>query len=198
MSKEAERSRPRRSDAEANTTRICEAALDLLGRGENPSMAQIAERAGLSRQTVHNHFPTRRTLYRTLRDALISEAAARLDDEALPDDPAAALREWLSRAWQLLDAYPAMLNPSLFADSDSAGDTMEEHAPIVGGLRRILGDAAKCGLLTEPGGIDWLVAAVIALGHAAGQEVASGRLTRIEAGAAFREGALRLCLISHD
>lgn len=38
----------------------------------------------------------------------------------------------------------------------------------------------------------WYVAAIIALGHAAGQEVTAGRMTAAQAGAAFRESALRV------
>jgi hypothetical protein len=40
----------------------------------------------------------------------------------------------------------------------------------------------------------WAIAAVIALGHAAGQEVAAGRMRRDEAGAAYRDGVMRLLL----
>jgi hypothetical protein len=41
--------------------------------------------------------------------------------------------------------------------------------------------------------VEWLVAAIIGLGHAAGQEVAAGRMPADVAGPAFRESVLRLC-----
>lgn len=194
MSEKPSRRRARRSDAEANTARIRDAALDLLARGDAPSIAQIAAAAGLSRQTVHGHFPNRATLFRALGDHLVAEAAARLDAEDLPMDPVAGLREWLTRAWQLIDRYPALLNPALFADPELSGDSLEEHEPVVGGLRQVLRAAADAGVLADDAATDWLVAAVIALGHAAGQEVAANRMSRTEGGAAFLDGALRLCL----
>jgi hypothetical protein len=40
----------------------------------------------------------------------------------------------------------------------------------------------------------WIVTAVIALGHAAGQQVAAGRMSPDEAGAAYRDSVLRLVL----
>ncbi len=64
----------------------------------------------------------------------------------------------------------------------------------MGGLRRLLTRAGEDDLLPDGSSPDWLVAAVIALGHAAGLEVAAGRMSATEAGAGFRSGALRLCL----
>lgn len=186
--------RTQRSDAAANVERVRAAALDLLGGGADPSMAEVAARAGVSRQTVYSHFPTRQALYDALVDGLI-EATARTMGTDLPPDPEAGLAAWLERAWGLVDAYPALLNPALFAHrSASASDVMEEHEPLVGGLRRVLEEASARGVLVAGASPDWLVAAVIALGHAAGQEVAARRMTADEAGEAFRSGALRLCL----
>jgi hypothetical protein len=39
----------------------------------------------------------------------------------------------------------------------------------------------------------WYLAAIVGLGHAAGQEVIAGRMTAAEAGAAFRGSVLRVC-----
>lgn len=187
--------RTQRSDAAANVERVRAAALDLLGGGADPSMAEVAARAGVSRQTVYSHFPTRQALYDALVDGLV-ETTARTMGADLPPDPRAGLETWLERAWDLVDAYPALLNPALVAhrSATAGGDVMEEHEPLVGGLRRVLEEASTRGMLVADASPDWLIAAVIALGHAAGQEVAAHRMSADEAGEAFRSGALRLCL----
>jgi AcrR family transcriptional regulator len=187
--------RPRRSDATANVGRLQAAALDLLGRGSDPSMGEIAAAAGVSRQTAYSHFHSRQALCDALVAHVVAVAAEALDAD-LPADPVAGLESWLDRAWSLIDEYPALLNPALYAGSSRTSDTevMSEHEPVVGGLRRVLERAREHDLLPAGASPDWLVAAVIALGHAAGQEVTAGRMRATDAGAAFRSGALRLCL----
>lgn len=39
----------------------------------------------------------------------------------------------------------------------------------------------------------WYLAAIIGLGHAAGQEVMAGRMTAAQADSAFREAVIRVC-----
>lgn len=184
--------RARRSDGTANVERIRVAALDLLGRGADPTMADVAAGAGLSRQTVYSHFPTRQALYDALVAQLTDLTAETLGRE-LPADPVAALEAWVDRAWELVAAHPALLNPALFAGGSGTGDdVVAAHEPLVGGLRRLLETAAERDLLGPEASPDWLVAAIIALGHAAGQEVTAGRMGLDQAGAAFRSAALRL------
>jgi len=189
------KSRPQRSDATANLGRLQAAALDLLGRGSDPSMGAIAAAAGVSRQTAYSHFASRQALYDALVTHVVALAAEALDAD-LPSEPVSGLESWLDRAWSLIHEYPALLNPALFAGSSRASDTelMSEHEPVVGGLRRVLEQAGEHDLLPAGASPDWLVAAVIALGHAAGQEVTAGRMRATDAGVAFRSGALRLCL----
>lgn len=187
--------RPQRRDATANLGRLQAAALDLLGRGSDPSMGEIAAAAGVSRQTAYSHFPSRQALYDALVTHVVGAAAEALDAD-LPADPVAGLESWLDRAWGLIDEHPALLNPALFAGSSGTPDTevMSEHEPVLGGLRRVLERAREQDLLPAGASPDWLAAGVIALGHAAGQEVTAGRMRAPDAGAAFRSGALRLCL----
>jgi len=191
----SEKQRPQRSDATANVGRLKAAALDLIGSGSDPSMGEIAAAAGLSRQTAYSHFPSRQALYDALVVHLVAAAAEVLDAD-LPADPTAGLEAWLARAWSLIDEYPALLNPAVFDASSRTSNTelMTEHEPIIGGLRRVLERASEQDLLPGGASPDWLVAAVIALGHAAGQEVAAARMGAKDAGVAFRSGALRLCL----
>lgn len=191
----SEKQRLQRSDATANVGRLKAAALDLLGSGSDPSMGEIAAAAGLSRQTAYSHFSSRQALYDALVTHLVAAAVEVLDAD-LPAEPRAGLEVWLDRAWSLIHEYPALLNPAVFAGSSrsSDADVMAEHEPVAGGLRRVLERAREQDLLPAGASTDWLVAAVIALGHAAGQEVTAGRMRASDAGAAFRSSVLRLCL----
>ena len=60
MSSEPEATRPGGRERQRRRTRkaIVEAAAALLARGEQPSMAQVAEAADVSRRTVYLYFPT--------------------------------------------------------------------------------------------------------------------------------------------
>ncbi len=189
------KSRQQRSDARDNVDRLQAAAVELLGRGGDPSMGEIAAAAGLSRQTAYSHFASRESLYDAVVTHLFKAAAEALDAE-LPSDPRAGLEVWLDRAWGLVHQHPALLNPAVFAGSSRARDTdvRDEHEPVTGGLRRALERARERDLLHVGNSTDWLLAAVIALAHAAAQEVMARRMPAGDAGAAFRSSALRLCL----
>jgi AcrR family transcriptional regulator len=180
--------RAQRRDATDNLARILDAATMLLGTGADPSMGEIARAAGLSRQTVYAHFPGKAAVYEAVAGHLGSQVAD-LDLGRDAPDAAAALDRWLRSAWSLLERYPAFLNPALFAQNDQAAD----HEPVTEALRGLLERAQADGFL-RAATTDWLVAAIIALGHAAGAEVAGGRMSVAEAGESFRSAALAVCL----
>jgi AcrR family transcriptional regulator len=73
------RERQRRRTARA----IVAAAGALLGEGRTPTVAEIAERAEVSRRTVHLHFPT-------LEQLLVDASIERLAASGLDDDLAAS------------------------------------------------------------------------------------------------------------
>ncbi|MGZ0153164.1 TetR/AcrR family transcriptional regulator [Kribbella sp. WER1] len=186
-------SRKKREDARANAAGIVRAAEELLAAGADPSMADIAARAGVSRQTLYAHFDRRNELFDVLVERLTVEVAERIGGTPLPDEPRAGIAEWAARSWRVIEANPALLNPALFAHQDSGADG-EAHQPITGGLRSVLLAAAEVGLLVPGVTVDWLVTAVLAVGHAAAGELAAGRMTAAAAGAAFQDAAVRLCL----
>jgi hypothetical protein len=71
-------------------------------------------------------------------------------------------------------------------------DEYERHAPIMDTLLRILDRGRRDGEFDTAQPVHWYVSAIIALGHAAGREVTSGRMSATSAGTAFREAALRV------
>ncbi len=67
---------------------ILDVAADLLARGgEPPSMADIAEAAGVARATLYRYFPTREQLLQALTAAGMEEAATRLAQAGLDTVP---------------------------------------------------------------------------------------------------------------
>jgi hypothetical protein len=63
----------------------------------------------------------------------------------------------------------------------------------MGGLLRLIERGRRRREFDRAMPTTWFLAAIIGLGHAAGQEVSAGRMTPATAGAAFRESVLRVC-----
>jgi AcrR family transcriptional regulator len=87
---------------------ICEAALDLVQEGVlQPSADQVAERAGMSRRSIFNHFADLAELYDAVVEAGMERCFAVLEVIS-PDEPLGARIEKLarSRARFLEDAAP--------------------------------------------------------------------------------------------
>ena len=174
-----------RSDATRNVEAIVGACLDLLGAGADPSMADIASAAGLARQTVYAHFPTRKALLAAALEratAEVAETLAGTEPDSGPLDE--AIDRWVTACWDSIDRLPALLNPVL-TDVAPAADPIEQHLPIIETLRRLAGRATKERRLPPALSVDWLMTATLALGHAAAAEVAAERMSHQQAQAAF-------------
>ena len=184
----------RRGDARRNLAGILDAAVELLGRGGDPSMVEVARAAGVTRQTVYAHFPSRSALFTAVLDHLTRATVETLADVDPREGTALeALDRWLLAAWKVVDRYPALLNPALVA----AATGTEDHGPVVASLRPIPSRGRRSGEITRDLDVDWLVAAVVALAHLAGEQVATGQLGPIAAAGRFRTSALRLCADLH-
>src|SRR5690242_10758126 len=106
--------RRRRSDARRSVEAILGAARTVLGERPDASMEEIAGAAGLTRQTVYAHFPSRDALVAALVEAARVRGLAAVDaadlDAAPPVD---ALRSFLDISWQLLRDFPLLLDPAV-------------------------------------------------------------------------------------
>src|SRR5215471_2822664 len=106
--------RRRRSDARRSIDAILNAAVTVLGERPDASMEDIAVAAGVTRQTVYAHFPSRDALIGALLSTVGNDTVATMDaadlDTAAPAD---ALRRWLDIGWDLISGHPFLLGPAL-------------------------------------------------------------------------------------
>jgi len=184
--------RRQRADARRSRAAVLDAAVVLLGRRPEASLDEIAAAAGVSRQTLYAHFPSRQALLTAVTDRVTAEVAAALGElDVDRGDPVAALSRWLHAAWRLITRYPVLLTPAITAANDL--DDRARHEPVTGGLMRLIGRGRAGGDFDSDPPIEWLLAATIGLGHAAGQEVAAGRIDADVAGTLFHDAVLAIC-----
>jgi AcrR family transcriptional regulator len=188
------RSRKRRQDAERSRAAVLAAAVDVLGRRSDASVEEIAAIAGVVRQTVYAHFPSRQALLGAVVEYLTAETVNALNQVDLDTPPAGeALRRWLEASWAIIERNPILLSP-IIATASPPGDEHERHQPVTATLEALLRRGRRTGAFETHLSEAWIVTAVIALGHAAGQQVTAGRMSPHDAGAAYRDSVLRLVL----
>lgn len=193
MSEISERPR-RRADAVRSRAAVLDACLALLDRGEDPSLGRVAAEAGVTRQTIYAHFASRDDLLRAATRVLAEEVAAELSTtEPRAGDLAEAVDRWCDAVWQVLERRPALLNPAL-AEVGADEDVVAAHEVVIGELRVLVRRARRERAVPREVTADWLVRAVLSLGHTAGGEVAAGRMRPAAAGVAFRTGVRGLLL----
>lgn len=192
MSEKSGSPRRRRSDALRSAESVLEAAIRTLGERPDASLEHVAAAAGVSRQTVYAHFPN--------RDVLIQAAIARITTEIVTAIEAArlnegsagdALQRFLDLCWHIMRTYPMLLH---LPPADPADDH-DTHAPILGPLDQLIRRGQATGEFDPHSAPEWLLTAVMALGHAAGSEVSSGRMAADAAIASFRHSARKLITV---
>jgi AcrR family transcriptional regulator len=115
--------------AEASRERILAGARGLLARGENPTVAQVAAEAGVSKASFYRSFSSRRALLETLRVEPEPDARERILDSALAivgadglarlsmDDLAARAEVSRATLYRLFPGKPALFTAILRAYS---------------------------------------------------------------------------------
>jgi AcrR family transcriptional regulator len=193
---DAPETRRRRSDARRSIDAILTAARTLLGDRPDASMEELANAAGVSRQTVYAHFASRDALIAALIDAAGAETAGAFDAADLDNgSPVAALHKYLDIGWQLIRRYPYLLTTALARTPPGSEIT---HRAGAAQLERIIrrGQHTRDFDAALPAG--WLAQAVIGLAHTAADQVDAGHLSMDDAYVMFSESALRLCGVTGD
>ncbi|GGS79103.1 TetR/AcrR family transcriptional regulator [Streptomyces violaceus] len=191
MTSPEEPRRRRRADAERSRAAILDAAVRLLRQRPDAGMEAIAAAAGVTRQTVYAHFSSRDALLVAAVDRITEDAVAAMDAAALDEGPArAALLRFLDASWRSFEDNTPLLQA---APSGTPGDGEQaRHEPVAERLARLVERGQRAGEFTPGLPPRWLVTMTVALGHAAGDEVGSGRMTSTEAETALRTTVLRV------
>ncbi|TCN39354.1 TetR family transcriptional regulator [Kribbella orskensis] len=122
----------------------------------------IASTAGVTRQTVYAHFPSRDALWGAIADQLTAEAVAAFSKLDLETGPAVdALFRLIETSSQVFEQHPIRLYPA-------AGD-QERHEPVVDLLTKIIRRGQTAGEFTRDFPVPWLVKSTTALCHAAAE-----------------------------
>ncbi|MEV4679558.1 TetR/AcrR family transcriptional regulator [Streptomyces kurssanovii] len=181
--------RGRRADAERSRTAVLDAAVRLLAERPDAGMAAIAAAAGVTRQTVYAHFGTRDALLDAVADRITDQAMAAMDEAEESGGPALdALLRLQDIGWRLFERNPVLLQ---LGSSRGAAD-QARHEPVAARLTRLIEKGQASGEFDPAPPATWLVAAVTALGHAAGDEVGAGRMSVEEAATWLRTTTLAL------
>jgi AcrR family transcriptional regulator len=183
--------RHRRADANRSRAAVLDAAARLLNDRPDTSMEAVAAEAGVTRQTVYAHFPSRDDLVAAVVDK-ITEVAIAAMDAADPDDgpAAAALLRMLDASRQVTEQYPGLV--VIASEPVSAEIDRARHTPVTDRLKRVIRRGQEAGEFAPRPSPDWMAAAAIALGHAAYGEVIGGRMSRAQAEIALHTSLLRV------
>ena len=142
------------SHRELTRTRLFEALGSLMGEQsfESITMSQIAERAGVGRTAVYNHFADKEVLLLAYMREVTSEFARFLTQrlEAEPD-PLMRLRIYIRSHLQMIGRYHVKAGMGLRRQMSGQGAShLHDHAGLVGEvLIGILDEAMECGLIAE-------------------------------------------------
>ena len=142
------------SHRELTRARLFEALGSLMGEQsfESITMSQIAERAGVGRTAVYNHFADKEALLLAYMREVTSEFARiltqRLDAEP---DPLMRLRIYVRSHLQMIGRYHVKAGMGLRRQMSGQGAShLHDHAGIVGELLiGILDEAMERGLIVE-------------------------------------------------
>lgn len=183
------RRRRRRADAERSITAILDAAVDVLNERPGASIEDVAEAAGVTRQTVYAHYPTREALISAAIDHVATGAVAAMDAAALDDEPPTeALLRLAHIGWRTYERYPRLLQISP-QDPDAE---RTRHDPVRERLERVIQRGQDTGEFDQQLSPTWLATVAMALGHAAGEDVAANRMPADQATTAIEHSILRV------
>ncbi|GAA4962069.1 hypothetical protein GCM10023205_27210 [Yinghuangia aomiensis] len=183
--------RRRRADARRSIDAILDAARRLLGDRLDVGMEDIAAAAGVTRQTVYAHFPSRDALLGALVETAAAEYAALLDEAELDAAPPVdALARFLDAGWQFLGRYRFLLNATAAQVPRPDADPHDFGPPR---LERLLERGQRTGDFDASLPAAWLAAAIFGLQHTAVAHIAGGRSSADEAKALCLASTLRLC-----
>lgn len=171
--------RQRRSDARRSVEVILEAAEAGLAEDPDATVAEIARAAGVGRQTLYGHFPTRADLVDAVFGAVTVRANQALDGLDVDDEPDVALQRLVASSWRVVHTYRGVLAA---AERELSQDRIREHHDQhQERLGAVLARGRELGVFRTDMTLDWHVAVCFSLMHTAASEVRSGRIDDADA-----------------
>ncbi|WP_433518645.1 TetR/AcrR family transcriptional regulator [Nonomuraea sp. CA-143628] len=182
----------RRADARRSRAAILDAALQILDAQPDAGMETIAATAGVTRQTVYAHFPSREQLLLAVVDRITEEVAAAIDATEPQTGPATdALLRLLDASNQTAHRYLALLQ-RISALPVSPQADHDRHSPVADRIRQVIERGRRTSEFDDRLPLGWLVAATVKLAHTASEEQQAGRMSGQEAEHALRSSLLRM------
>nr|WP_184838100.1 TetR/AcrR family transcriptional regulator [Kribbella solani] len=185
--KVSENGRRRRADADRSRAAILAAAVTVLDERVDAGLERVAEVAGVTRQTVYAHFPSRDALVNAVVDELTRETVQAIDALDLDEGPALeCIQKLVGLGWRAFEEHPLLLQLPPSGTSD------ERHDPVTDRFEKVIRRGQRAGEITSELPAGWLVTSLVGLGHAAGEAVAAGRMTPRKASSVLRTSITRL------
>jgi AcrR family transcriptional regulator len=173
----------RRADAQRSISAILDAAIDVLADRREASMSEIAAAAGVARQTVYAHYPSRDALLMAVAERTLAQTLAAMDAADLGAGPPAEALDRLVTAWWGSVAPHARVLEALGAALPTAHSVHDFHQPVLDRLASLVARGQKARAFDRDASAPWLTATFLGLMHTAAEEVAAGRLDVGTAGA---------------
>ncbi|MET9269838.1 TetR/AcrR family transcriptional regulator [Kribbella sp. NPDC003557] len=136
---------------------------------------------------MYAHFSSRGALLDAVLDRLTDETLTAIDALDLDEAPTlTGVLRLIDLAWRAFERHPLLLH------LPPTGTRDERHDPVTERFDRLIRRGQRAGEITRELPADWLVTTLIALGHAAGESVAAGRLTTRAAGRTLHTSITRI------
>lgn len=153
-------------------------AADLLSRRATASMDEIAKAAGISRATLHRHFPGRDALVRALGLLGIAQTEERLDAARIEEgDPVEAVRRLITEAVPVSGFLAFLYGENQIYD---VAEINEGWARIDARVAALFRRGQEAGAFRYDLTPAWLVEALYALIAASAWSVQDGRMARLD------------------
>ena len=181
--------RQRRIEAERSIAAILEAAPRVFGEHPEAGVEEVARAAGVSRQTIYAHYSSREALLDAVLQRAAGEVDAMLDDADLDGVSAPlALARLIGVGWEVTRRYPFLWRLPAVGPAEDR----ERHGPLFERFERLIRRGQKSGEFDRRVSPEWLVAGMLALANAAGEEVRAGRMPIAKAERTIQHSVLRL------
>jgi TetR/AcrR family transcriptional regulator, mexCD-oprJ operon repressor len=172
---------PRKATAERNLTAILDAGERLLRGDREPTISAVAAEAGVSRPTVYAHFKDRRAIVEAIVERAVERAMSAVRSARPDEGPAGeALERLVAASWEHVAGDQEIARA---AAAELSADAMRRaHASAHAVIADLVERGRDEGAFRDDLPASWLVTSLLALIHAAAEEVRSGALSRKRAG----------------